>query len=195
MRSRLRKTLPVLAAAIAAFALSACGESHTRVTTGTYAGESGQNAPYLDVGPLIYQVQLSRQLNPANSEDQAYLSGLSPTQAKLEPGEEWFGVFLQVYNHEQVAHPAATDISIYDTQGNTYTPVIPEVANEYAYRGGPIQPKQQIPAANTPAAFAASQGSLLLFKIKISSLDNRPLELKIVSPESTVQTAQAELDV
>ena len=35
----------------------------------------------------------------------------------------------------------------------------------------------------------------MLFKIKIVSLDNRPLELKIVDPENAAQTASAELDV
>jgi hypothetical protein len=190
-----RKLLPFLGAAIAAGGLSACGDSHTKVTTGTYAGESGQNAPYLDVGPLIYEVQLSRQLNPTNSEDQAYLKGLAPAQAKLETGEEWFGVFLQVYNHESAAHPASTNITISDTQGNTYTPIVPQAVNEYAYRGGEVAPKQQLPPPDTTASFGPTQGTMLLFKIKIASLDNRPLELKIVSPESSVQTAQAELDV
>ena len=55
MNSRLRKLLLVLPALLAALALGACSDnSHTKVTTGTYAGESGQNAPYLDVGPLTY---------------------------------------------------------------------------------------------------------------------------------------------
>src|SRR5271166_6484213 len=95
----LKRKLPLAALAlVAALALGACGDSHTRVRTGTYAGESGQNAPYLNVGPLTYEVQLSRELNPANSEDSAYLEGLTPAEQRLERGEEWFGVFLQVYN-------------------------------------------------------------------------------------------------
>src|SRR5437763_14807011 len=118
MHSRLRKLPPALAALMAALALGACGSSHSKVTTGTYAGESGQNAPYLDVGPLTYQVQLSRQLNPTNSEDSSYLKGLRPAQSKLEPGQEWFAVFLQVYNHSSVPRQASTAISISDTQNN-----------------------------------------------------------------------------
>ena len=82
--------MPILAlpAVLAALALGACGDSHTKVTTGTYAGESGANAPYLDVGPLKYQVQLSRQLNPANSEDSGYLAGprAGRSQARSGPG-------------------------------------------------------------------------------------------------------------
>ena len=60
MSPRLRKLATVLLALTAILALSACGDSHTKVTTGTYAGESGANAPYLDVGTLKYEVQLSR---------------------------------------------------------------------------------------------------------------------------------------
>src|SRR6201993_2261028 len=85
--------------AAAPLLLGACGDSHSKVTTGTYAGESGQNAPYLDVGPLVYEVQLSRELNPYDVEDAAYLEGLSPEQRKLAPGQEWFAVFVQVYNN------------------------------------------------------------------------------------------------
>jgi hypothetical protein len=181
---------------LAAVSLGACSDdSHTRVSTGTYAGESGQNAPYLNVGPLIYEVQLSRQLNPADTEDATYLKGLTPAQRKLAAGEEWFGVFLQVYNESSAPHPAATQITISDTQENVYSPTIPGAVNEFAYRGVLLGPKARIPALNTVAANGATQGALLLYKIKIVSLDNRPLELKIVDPLHPSQTAQAELDV
>ncbi len=36
---------------------------------------------------------------------------------------------------------------------------------------------------------------MLLFKIKVVSLDNRPIEIKIVDPLNPAQTASAELDV
>jgi|SRR5271166_491424 len=182
-------------ALLAVFALSACGDSHTKVTTGTYAGESGASAPYLNVGPLIYQVQLSRQLNPYSSEDSAYLAGLRPAERRLEPGEEWFGVFIQVYNNTASAHLASSDITVSDTQGNVYTPIVPAASNEYAFRGGTVPAASVLPPADTTAAFGPTQGVLLLYKIQIVSLDNRPLELKIVSPTDPAETASAELDV
>jgi hypothetical protein len=196
--SRLARRLPLaLLLLCAVVALGACSDdSHTRVTTGTYAGESGQNAPYLNVGPLIYEVQLSRQLNPADVEDAAYLKGLTPAQRQLHPGEEWFGVFLQVYNEGSGGtHPAATNITISDTQRNVYAPIIPAAVNEFSYRGGPVAPKGRIPALNTVAANGPTQGALLLYKIKVVSLDNRPLELKIVDSLDPSQSASAELDV
>jgi hypothetical protein len=195
MTSRLRKPLGAGAAVLAALALGACGESHSKVTTGTYAGESGANAPYLDVGPLVYEVQLSRQLNPYDSEDRAYLKGLGPAEAKLETGQEWFAVFLQVYNNGKHSARAAETMTISDTQGNVYAPIVPAATNEYAYRGGVVPDNNQIPPPDTTAAFGPTQGSLLLYKIKVSSLDNRPLELKITNPEDLAESASAELDV
>jgi hypothetical protein len=195
MSSRLCKLpLPALAL-VAALVLGACGDSHTRVSTGTYAGESGQNAPYLDVGPLIYEVQVSRELNPASSEDAAYLQGLGASERTLAPGQEWFAVFMQVYNNSSHALPSASQLTISDTQGNTYTPITPSPINSYAYRAGAVPAKGQVPEPDTTADSGPTQGALVLYKIQTTSLDNRPLEIKIVDPTNPSQRASAELDV
>jgi hypothetical protein len=196
MIGRLRKpTIALVLAVAAAAALGACGNADTRVTTGTYAGESGKNAPYLNVGPLIYEVQLSRQLNPANVEDAAYLQGLTPAQSKLAPGEEWFAVFLQVFNHNTTPFPGATNITISDTQNNVYSPIVPDQTNAFAYRGGLVPGNGQIPAPETIADNGGTQGALVLYKIAVVSLDNRPLTVHIVAPGEPTETASATLDV
>jgi hypothetical protein len=195
MFSRLRKFPLALPALLAVLALSACGDAHTRVTTGTYAGEEGVGAPYLYVGPLIYEVQLSRQLNPFDAEDATYLQGLTPAQRKLEPGQEWFAVFLQVYNHTSRELPAASDLKISDTENNSYSPLELAETNLFAYRAGTVAAESQLPAPGTTADDDPSQGTLLLYKIQIASLENRPLELKIVDPENPNESASAELDV
>ena len=195
MSTRLRQLSLLALAVLAAVALVACGDSHTKVSTGTYAGESGKNAPYLNVGPLVYEVQLSRELSPYDAEDAAYLRGLSPQQRKLEPGEEWFGVFVQVYNNHTERLPAASEFTITDTQNNTYTPIVPAASNEFAYRGGTVPGNGRLPMLDTVASDAPTQGALLLFKIQTASLDNRPLTFKVVDPTDAAQTASAELDV
>ncbi|HMD51673.1 MAG TPA: hypothetical protein VKG62_03080 [Solirubrobacteraceae bacterium] len=197
MFSSLRKPPLAVFCMLAALAptLGACGESHTRVTTGTYAGESGANAPYLNVGPLIYQVQLSRELNPAAVEDSSYLEGLTPAQRRLNPGQEWFGVFVQVYNQNSVPLPASTAITISDTQGNVYTPTVPDTTNLYAFRGGLVEANGQLPVVGSTAWSGPTQGALLLYKIQVVSLDNRPLEVKIINPARPTEAASAELDV
>jgi hypothetical protein len=195
MFSRLRKLPPIVLAVLVVVGVSACGDSHTKVTTGTYAGEAGKAAPYLNVGPLLYQVQISRQLNPANEEDASYLQGLSESERKLGPGEEWFAMFVLVYNNSSQPHQDANNFTITDTQENSYTPVSLGEANQYAYRTGIVPAKGQIPKLGTVAADFGPQGALLLFKIKIVSLDNRPMEVKITNPENPAESASAVLDV
>ena len=195
MSSRMRKLPLAGLLVLAVLALAACGESRTKVTTGTYAGESGANAPYLDVGPLIYQVQLSRQLNPYSVQDSPYLRGLTPVQRKLLPGQEWFGVFIQVYNNTSRVQLAASSPTISDTQNNVYTPIVPDQTNEFAFRGGLITGDTRVPVLDSVAAAGPTQGALLLYKIQIVSLDNRPLVIRFVSPTNPLQSASAELDV
>ena len=195
MPSRPRQSLLAALAMLVALGLGDCGDSHTQVTTGTYAGVSGANAPYLDVGPLIYEVQLSRELNPYDTEDANYLQGLSPADSRLAPGQEWFGVFLQVFNNGPVARTAAESPTIVDTQGNVYKPVVPDQTNQFAYRAGLVPAHGRLPVLDTVASNGPTQGVLLLYRSRNVSLDNRPLKLRIIDPLHAYQTASAELDV
>jgi hypothetical protein len=195
MRHRGPRTALAALGLLAVVALAGCGDSHTRVTTGTYAGESGANAPYLNVGPLIYEVQISRQLNPWNNGDSTYLQGVAPAQARLLPGQEWFGVFVQVYNETTKPVLATNAITLTDTQGNVYRPIPIGPTNLFAYHGGIVRSKSMLPLPGSPARVFGSQGQLLLFKIATISLDNRPLEMKIVNPLNPHSSASAELDV
>jgi hypothetical protein len=190
-----RRPLLLTLALLCASTLAACGDSHTKVTSGTYAGESGANAPYLDVGPLVYEVQQSRQLNPFDVEDEGYLKGLPAGARTLGEGQEWFGVSVQVYNHHEGGIPAASKLTITDTEGNTYTPVMLEQGNLYAYRAGQVAGNGRLPSINGTAGQGPTQGALLLFKINVASLDNRPLTLHIVDPTDASKKASAELDV
>jgi hypothetical protein len=193
---RHRRAIAALAATLIALALAACGgNSEAKVTNGSYAGEGGVGAPYLNVGPLVYQVQISRALNPYDVEDEAYLEGLTPAQRKLQPGEEFFAVFMQVINEGEKSHKAASEITISDTEGNTYNPIEPDQSNLYAYRqGATVPPKNQLPTPSSTAASGPINGLMILYKIKLESLENRPLKIKIVSPTAPYETASAELD-
>src|SRR5579862_221559 len=158
MSRRLRSSWLLALLALAPLLLGACGSSHSRVTTGTYAGESGANAPYLDVGPLVYEVQLSRELNPSDTEDASYLQGLSPAQRALSPGEEWFAVFLQVYNNSDTPSPAASELVLTDTQNNSYLPVTPAAGSPYVYRPKNVPGKGRLPELDTVAGEGPTQG-------------------------------------
>ena len=66
-----------------------------------------------------------------------------------------------------------------DTQENVYRPIpLDEKSNQFAYQSNPIPPKGLIPQPDSVAAEGVIQGSLLLFKLKTDSLQNRPLEFR-----------------
>ena len=92
-------------------------------------------------------------------------------------------MFMQVYNNSSHAHPAATDLTITDTQATSTRRSLPAPTNQFAYRGGIVPANSQLPALGSVAANGPTQGVLLLFKIQIVSLDNRPLDAEDRRPE------------
>lgn len=187
----LRRRAALLACcALAAAPLAGCGVKTARTTKGETEGS------YLDVENLKYQVQVSRVLNPFDNEDRAYLQGLAPSVAHLANDEAWFAIFLRVENGHTPAYEAANDFEMRDTQNDVYTPVTLPKANQFAYRGGLVPGHGQLPEFDTPAYDNPSiRGQMLLFKVKETSLDNRPLELVIRSPHVPQTEATVDLDV
>jgi hypothetical protein len=185
----MRRLLTSVAVVALALVAAGCGNKEAKTLHGSTEGT------YLDLGDLKYQVQISRLLNPASIEDRAYLVGLSASQRQLRPGQQWFAVFMRVENDSQKTGRAATDYQIVDTQNQKFRPIQIGSANVFAYRGGVLQPKDVLPAPDSPSGQGTIQGSLLLFKIPNANFENRPLELDIRSPDAPGQTASVDLDV
>lgn len=179
-----------VSAALAALA-SGCGN-----TTNTLTGSASSTAaPYLDLNGLKYQVQVSRQLNPNNAEDANYLTGLPAPQQRLAPDEAWFGVFVAVYNRSGQAHLAAADFTVTDTQDNVYRPTPVGTVNPFAYRQRTVGRDDQIPTLGSLPFYGPSGGAILLFKVKLSSFDNRPMQLRITDPVDPSIVASEPLDL
>jgi hypothetical protein len=170
---RLTRLSLLLAAMACALVASGCGN---RVEVRTLGETEGL---YLDIDELKYQVQISRYINPADVEDRAYLTGLPEGVAQPTGEETWFGVFIRVQNSTEETIAPANDFQIVDTQENVYRPVpLDTDVNPFAYKPDPIGPKSLIPEPDSAASETTIQGSLLLFKVKTASLQNRPLEFR-----------------
>ena len=189
---RLRRPLAVLALLLASGGLSACGNHHDEdARLQRIEGEGF----YLSLGELKYQVQISRQLNPHDVQDRALLLGVPAADQQLAADEVWFGVFMQVENESEEPLRPSRDIEIIDTQEEVFKPLGLEDSNQFAYRSTEvIAPGERVPLPDTPAFDTAIQGSMLLFKLKRTALDNRPLELKLESSTND-QTGIIDLDV
>lgn len=187
---KLPRLLAVLAVAVAALSLSACGNKEKETTFGATEGA------YLNVGNLVYQVQISRILNPMDRTDRSYLIDVPADQLQLAPDEAWFGVFVIGWNESDKTQPALTDFKITDTQNNVYTPIAIGPSNVFAYRSHDIEPGEKEPLQNTAASNNPSvNGSLLLFKVKNSTFDNRPLQLRLHATQGEPSDAIVDLDV
>jgi hypothetical protein len=190
MTARRARSLVVSLLCLSLVATAGCG--HARKTE-TAAKTEGL---YLTVGDLIYQVQISRLLNPRDPEDKAYLQGLAPADRTLSPDQAWFAVFMRVENNTKSTHMTSNEFRIVDTQENTFTPVSLPRSNPFSYQavplaGGTFLPQLESAAANGPV----QQGAMILFKLSQASLANRPLELQVISPDAPPTKASVDLDV
>ena len=152
-------------------ALAACGEEETH--------EVVEGEP-LELGELSYNVQLTRFLNPDDTEDSEYLVG----QPEPEPGTDYLGLFMVIENHDDEAHESATEYTVHDTQDNRYPPL--ETTSPYALEIGATVPAEgQLPLPDSTAETGPNQGSLVIFRVDESASENRPLKLLIGGEEAS----------
>jgi hypothetical protein len=156
-----------------ALGLAACGKTNNPPS-------AENNGVYVTAGPLTYQLQISRALNPYATEDSQYLKGLPKAAAFLPANQLWYGVFLWAKNQTKRSVATANTFDIVDTEGNHYYPlgVNPSV-NGYAWEPQTLKAGAVEPGPDTQASFGPTQGGLLLFKLNNTVYDNRPLTLEI----------------
>jgi hypothetical protein len=188
LRARMKRLASVLILAVAVIpALSGCTRHHE-----SPEGE-GQNVV---VDGLTYNVFITRELNLRDPEDHDYYQG-----PEAPPGFNYYGVFIEVCNDVNHTHGgASTPVShfrIIDTRGRQYTPVVLPPRNIFAYRPRPLSAKQCIPTPGSAAATGPIGGSLLLFKIPVPAIENRPLDLEInpQGPAPVPDSQRIELDI
>jgi hypothetical protein len=182
------RRLLVISAALCALLAAGCGNKQETVTLGETEGI------YLDVDHLKYQVQISRYMNENDIEDKSYLAGLPASTGSPAGDETWFGVFIRVQNTTDETIAPANHFEIVDTQENVYRPIpLDTNVNPFAYKPDPIPPGELIPESDSVASSGTIQGSLLLFKVKTESLQNRPLEFRFKRGSGT--TGVVDLDV
>jgi hypothetical protein len=183
----MRRPFVLIAVLLAGLIIAGCGNADEP----TSEGET--EAIYLELGGLQYQVQISRQLNPADVTDRSFVQGA--TDSALNGAEEtWFGVFVRVKNDGDAPARSTADFAVHDTQGNEYEPVPLDESNAFRYQPAELQPDAMLPEPGSIAYNSPIRGSLLLFRVKIESFENRPLEFIISQPGSD-EHATVPLDV
>jgi hypothetical protein len=176
-RQRLPLFLATLLVAAASLVVSACGDDELR--------KSGQEGEFIQIGPAVYQVQLTRLLNPNIRPDDVLLRG----QVAPPSNETYLAVFVRIENEGKTLYKPPRDMKVVDTQGNEYLPLDANQSNFGLDFANGIPPGDQAPPANSPAAEGPNAGALVLFRIKTeSAVENLPLELEIPSGPKTTST-------
>jgi hypothetical protein len=143
----------------------------------------------LELGNLLYNVQITRFLNPAATEDAGYLEGQPPPPV----GKDYLAVFMRIQNEGDEPEPIPDSFTIRSSRDETFRPLdINE--NPFALPlGSEIPPDGQLPAPDTAAASGPIKGALVLYLIDEAATENRPLELEIPGPDG--ETGRIELDI
>jgi hypothetical protein len=158
--------------------------------------EAETEGVYLTAGGLTYQVQISRFLNPGTIDDFQNLMGLPEgIPRELPPGEIWFGIWMRVKNYSDETLTPTTNFTVVDTQENEYRPIPLDVTrNPFVYEPVPLRHAELIPIPNSANQSGPIQGSLILFRLKTDSLQNRPLKLMIeASPDEEPRIVDLDL--
>jgi hypothetical protein len=181
LRTRLGAIAMLVAALAAGLLLSGC-DSNPEDTLSVSEGEP------MKLGDLLYNVQISRFLNPRDGEDKAYLAGEPPP-----PDNEFYlGVFMEISNEASVVQQVPTDFTVVDTVGTEFKPV-PSRSLFALDLGGKVTPDGQLPEPETAAANGPIQGAMVLFLVDRAAIEDRPLILHI--PSSTGAIGHVELDI
>jgi len=137
---------------------------------------------------LLFNVQITRELNPFDTEDKAYLVG----QKALGPDQYYLGVFMRVDNEGHASAQVPTDMSVVDTVGDSFRP-LPSNSLFALRLGDTIHAGDELPEGESVAANGPIEGSMVLFRIDSSAIQDRPLTLHITT--STGSTGEVELDI
>ena len=173
--------IALLAALTLAVGVAACGDEEKT---------SGAEGEYINVGDALYQVQLSRLLNPDIPPDDDYLRG----QPTLGADEQFLGVFLSIENEGKQDYVPPRDMKVVDTQGNEYLPIDVSATGFGLSFSEPLKPGDLAPQPDSPAASGQEGGALVLFRVKQASpTENLPLELEI--PVSGDRQSDIRLDI
>jgi hypothetical protein len=154
--------------------------------------DAGREGLPESVGHLDYNIYITRELNLSDAEDKGYYQG-----PEAPPGFALYGVFLQVCNpSDKVNAPhwmAASNFQIEDTAGNKFKPLPMPANNIWAYKPRPLKEHACIPAAGSLPSSGPTNGALMIFKLPLATLENRPLDLRITAPPNASGVRESRL--
>jgi hypothetical protein len=179
---RLRPTRTVSIGALAAtLVLAGCGVPDRDAQAGITVVQDG----------VAYSVQTSRALNTSDPGDRALVKGV---RGRLEGSDTTLvGVFLEAEDDASGPRRAIAAPQMVDAFGRVFRPLRPASGNPYAYRGGRLEPGEQIPGPDSLAAQGIEGGAALVYRVPSDVfLTDRPFVLRF-GPDARDASVQLDL--
>lgn len=164
---------------VAAAGLAACGVDEVELDV--------KEGEPVELGDLLYSVQITRFLNPDDISDASYLGEQGPPPK----GSQYLAVFLKIENEGSEPTAIADELKVVDIRDNEFEVLEPE--SPYALElGATVEGDGELPEPGSPAASGPIKGAMILFEIPDEVSENRPLELEIPGDG---ETGRVELDL
>jgi hypothetical protein len=142
-------------------------------------------------GGVDYAVQTSRELNPADADDRAFLGGR--TKGLDGPGITLVGVFLQARNDASSARRAVAAPQIVTAFGETFEPLHLPPTDPFAYRGRRLGPGDQIPGPQSVGSESPENGAVIVYRVPTGVfVSDRPFTIRF---GTTDRAASVRLDL
>jgi len=176
------RVLSAFVTATCALLVASCGPPPDRnAPSGTTVTQDG----------VAYAVQTSRELNPLDSDDRAFLGGRA--NGLDGTGTTLVGVFLQARNDASGARRAVAAPRLVTAFGAAFEPLRLPAADPFAYRGRRLAPGQEIPRPQSVAAEAPESGAVLVYRVPTGDfVGDRPFTLRFGSDD---RAASVQLDL
>jgi hypothetical protein len=138
-----------------------------------------------------YAVQTSRELNPDDPDDRAFLGGRS--KGLDGPGMTLLGVFLQARNDASSPRRALAAPRLVTAFGETFEPLPLPSTDPFAYRGRRLMPGHKIPAPQSLAMESPENGAVLVYRVPTGVfVGDRPFTVRFGTDD---RAASVQLDL
>lgn len=179
---------------VSRLATAACGLLAAALLVAGCGSPPDRNAPdgtTVTQDGVGYAVQTSRELNPDDPDDRAFLGGR--TKSLDRPGTTLVGVFLQARNDAASARRAAAAPQLVNAFGQTFEPLPLPAGDPFAYRGRRLDPGEEIPGPQSVATESPENGALLVYRVPTGVfVGDRPFTLRFGSND---RAASVQLDL
>jgi hypothetical protein len=176
--------LRVLASAIVALGVAACGEETEREPA-----IEAQEGNEFGFEQIAYRVVLFRELNPEITGDQALVESV-----ERGPDEALYAAFLQACNRGDDPATPTGEITLENAFGTAWQPVEQGVDPSLTYTPRALAPGACLPETGS-VADRSFDGAALVFAVPADITSDRPLVLEVREPDSDAGSARVELDL